>query len=235
MDSPNKTARLAGLLYLLMGFAGMFGLMYVPSQLIVSGDAAATTANILQAEGLYRAGIVANLLCQTLFIFLVLALYRLLRPVHESYARLMLVLVIVAVPIAFLNLVNQLAVLVLLSEVEFLAAFDPAQLQALAMVFLRLYHYGIVVVEVFWGLWLFPFGLLVYHSGFLPRLLGILLMIACFGYLANSVTELLFPTFQKFVSPITSVTGTVGEFSIILWLLIKGVNEKTQSVAAQAA
>lgn len=234
MGSPDKIARRAGLLYLLLGLTGMVGLMYVPSQIIVPGNATATADNIIHHELLYRLGIVSNLACQTLFVFLVLTLNRLLRSVNEHHARLMVTLVVVSVPIAFLNTVNQIAPLVLLSGEEYLALFNAEQLQGLVMVFLKLYEQGVVVVEIFWGLWLFPFGLLVYKSDFLPRIIGIFLMIACFGYLANSVTTLLFPAYQSFIAPITSVTGTVGEFSIILWLLIKGVKKQPQPATAGA-
>lgn len=226
MNTNKRKARIAGVLYLLMGIAGMIGLMYVPSKIIVPDDIAATAHNIGTSSFLFRAGIVSNLLCQTLFIFLVLALYHLLKEVNRKQALLMLTLVVVSVPIAFLATLNELGVLVVLSGRDFLSVFNQDQLNALAMFLLKLYEHGNNLAEIFWGLWLFPFGYLVYRSGFIPKIFGILLMIACVGYLANSITVLLFPEHMDLVSPFTTVTGTVGEFSIIFWLLIKGVRNR---------
>lgn len=233
MNSTKKTARVAGLWYLLLAISGAFGLVYVPSKIIVAGDATATVNNILASEFLFRIGIVSNLICQTSFVFLVLALYRLLKDVDKKYALLMVALVVVAVPIAFLNILNQIVPLLLLSGADYLKAFEANQLHAQAMLFLDLYNHGNSIVEIFWGLWLFPFGYLVFKSGFIPKILGVLLIIACFGYLAQSLASLLFPNHTDFVSSFTSVTGSIGEFSIILWLLIKGV--KDQQPAATVA
>jgi hypothetical protein len=147
----------------------------------------------------------------------------------------MVALVIVAVPIAFLNMLNNLAALIMLSGAEFLSAFNPAQLQALAMTFLNLHEQGIVLVEMFWGLWLFPFGVLVFKSGFIPRVLGVLLMIACVAYLTDSFTSLLLPRYKDFVSSLTAAPAGLGEFAIMLWLLIKGVRAPADSAVPQTA
>ncbi|MFH0990097.1 MAG: DUF4386 domain-containing protein [bacterium] len=223
MTSTQKNARIAGLLYLLMGITGAFGLMYVPSKIIVAGNAAATANNIMTSESLFRIGIVSNLICQISFIFLVLALYRLLKGINKIHATLMLTLVVVSVPIAFLNTLNQLGALLVLSGDEYLKVFEPDKLNALMMVFLNLHGYGNNIVEIFWGLWLFPFGFLVFKSGFLPRILGILLIISCFSYLADSFTFLLIPHYHDIISEFASAPAALGECSIILWLLIKGV------------
>jgi hypothetical protein len=222
MSSNQKTARIAGLLYLLVAITGAFSIMYVPETLIVRGDAAATAARIASSELLFRVGIASGLICQITFIFLVLTLYRLLKDVDQSYAAAMVVLVLVAVPIAFLNMLNNLAALVLLSGAEFLSAFTAAQLNALILLFLSLHEQGIVIVEMFWGLWLFPFGVLVFRSRFLPRVLGVLLVIACFAYLIDSFTSLLLPRYKDTVSSFTAAPAGLGEFAILLWLLIKG-------------
>ena len=143
----------------------------------------------------------------------------------------MVTLVAVAVPIAFLNMLNQIIALNLLSGADFLKTFKPDQLRALSLVFLNLQNDGVAVVEIFWGLWLLPFGLLVIKSGFVPRVFGFFLIAACFGYLADSFVHLLFPAHRYLVVPVTALTGTLGEFSIILWFLIKGVkNQKTVAV-----
>lgn len=226
MDSKRKTARIAGVLYLLMAVTGFFGIMYVPSTIIVRGDATATVNNILAYEWLFRVGIVSNLICQISFIFLVTVLYRLFKDVNRKHALLMLALVVASVPIAFLNMLNQIIALQLLSGSDFLKPFEPEQLNALVMVFLNLHLEGIAVVEIFWGLWLLPFGLLVFKSDFIPRILGVLLIIACFGYLTNSLVHLIFPHYGDTIALIVSAPQALGELAMMLWLLIKGVKDQ---------
>jgi len=235
MNSLKKTARIAGFWYLLMAITGPIGLLYVPSKLIVPGDAAATANNIMASESLFRIGIVSNLLCQLAFIFLVLALYRLLKGVNQQHASLMVALVLFAVPIAFLNMLNPLAALLLLNGAGFLTVFEPNQLHALMMIFLNLQEHGNIIAQIFWGLWLFPFGWLVIKSGFFPRILGVLLIIACFGYLAHSLTFLLFPHYEAIVSSYAAIPEAIGELSMVLWLLIKGVNVQPQDNRALAS
>lgn len=165
--SINRTARLAGALYLgLMPF-GFFGVIYVPSVLVVSGDAATTSRNIMASEWLFRSGMVSLLISQIIFIFLVLALYRLLKPVNKDHAVLMVVLALLAVPIAFLNEVNHLAALRLLTNANE-GAFTTSQLQAQAMLFLDMRQNGILVTTVFWGLWLVPWAFWFSNPGSCP-------------------------------------------------------------------
>ena len=228
--SINRTARLAGGLYLALMPFGFFGILYVSSVLVVPGDAATTARNIMASEGLFRGGIVSHLISQIIFIFLALALYRLLEPVNKRHAVLMVVLALLAVPIAFLNEVNNLAVLRLLSGTDYLRAFTSEQLAAQAMLFLDLRGSGILVTLVFWGLWLLPLGYLVFKSGFLPRLLGILLIVACCGYLIDCVVQILFPTLDATIGQFTFV----GELLLPLWLLFKGVNVERWQALAQA-
>jgi hypothetical protein len=227
--SINKTARFAGALYLALMPFGFFGIIYVPSVLRVNGDAASTSRNIMASEWLFRSGTVSYLISQIILIFLVLVLYRLLKPVNKGHAVAMVVLAILAVPIASLNEVNHLAALRLLANADD-GAFTATQLQAQAMLFLDLRQDGILIALVFWGLWLVPLGLLVYKSGFLPRLLGVLLIIAGIGYIVDTVTQLLSPG----LATIGQFT-VVGEILFTLWLLIRGVNaERWQEVALQA-
>lgn len=224
----KRTARLAGGLYLALMPFSFFGIIYVPSVLVVRGDAAATARNIMASEWLFRSGTVSHLVGQIIFVFLVLALYRLLESVNKGQAVLMVALALLAVPIAFVNEVNHLAVLQLLSGADYLEAITPAQRQAQAMLFLDLRRSGILVAQVLWGLWLLPLGYLVFRSGFLPRFLGILLIIACGGYLVDAVVQLLFPSIDATISQFTFV----GELLLPLWLLFKGVNvEQWQRVA----
>jgi hypothetical protein len=232
MHPTNKTARVAGVLYLVMGVPAVFSLQYVPRTLIVSGNATATANNIRASEMLFRVGIVSELISVLAFILVVWALYRLLNGVNKTQASLMVSLVLVSVPISFLNVVNEIAALTMLGGSEFLSVFDKRQLEALAMLFLRLHSQGLFVAQIFWGLWLFPFGVLVMRSGFLPRILGVLLIAACFGYLASSLTDLLLPSYLSVVNRLTIILGAAGEGSIVLWLLIKGA--KVQPLAAPA-
>jgi hypothetical protein len=187
MHPTEGTAPVAGALYLLNGVTGFFSIMYVPSRLIVSGNTAATASNILAHETLFRVSIVSELFCTAEFIFLVRALHRLLNGVHKRHASLMVTLGLIPLPIMFLNVLNEIAALALFRGAGFLSVFDKPQRDALAMLFLRLHGSGIGIAEIVWGPFFIPFGLLVMRSGFLPRILGILLIAACFGYLAESL------------------------------------------------
>ena len=231
MDSLRKTARIAGIFYLGMAITGVFGLMYVPSTLYVTGDANATAENIRGNEMLFRSGIVSNLACQILFIFLVLQLYKLFKSVNQSRARLMVGLVIASVPVAFLNIINQSIALLLVSDAGFLSVFHKAETNAMLMLFLKLHNEGIAVAEIFWGLWLFPFGQLVYHSGFIPRIFGVLLIINFIAYMISSLTYLLFPQYHDVVANAMIVPQSVGEFAMLFWLLIKGVRDHKPALA----
>ena len=232
MHPTNNTARVAGALYLLNGVTGFFSIMYVPSTLIVSGNATATANTILAHETLFRLGIVSELTCAAEFIFLVRALYRLLNGVDKRHASLMVTLALVSVPIMFLNVLNEIAALALLRGTDFLSVFEKQRLDALAMLFLDLHGQGFAVAEIFWGLWLFPFGVLVFKSGFLPRILGVLLIAACFGYLADSLTSLLLPSYGDFVNRFAGILEGAGELSIMFWLLIRGAKAEPLAAAA---
>ncbi len=218
----NKTARIAGLWYLLMAITAPIGLLYVPSKLIVPGNPAATAGNIAGAELLFRFGIASSLVCQIAFVFLVFTLYRLFKDVHQTSAALMVGLVVASVPIAILNVLNSLAVLVLLDKTNLLTAFGPDQINALITVFLSLQDQGTALSEIFWGLWLVPFGMLAFKSGFLPKTLGILLLLAGIGYLTHAACFILFPIAAGAVGTIVSIPEGIGEISMVLWLLIKG-------------
>ena len=172
VTSPKRTARFAGLLYLLLAIIAPYGIMYVPSQIIVRGDTAATANNMLQNEFLFRTGIVADLISQVIFILLVWVLYRLLKSVNEHQAKLMGALVIVGVPIAFLTNVFKVTALMILKD-GFMESFEPGQIHDWSKIFLNIGSYGTQMVQLYWGLWLIPFGMLVYRSGFIPRIFGV--------------------------------------------------------------
>jgi hypothetical protein len=192
---------------------------------MVPGDATATARNIMAAEFTYRMGILTDFVTLLIFIFLVATLYNLFKSVHPWHALLMVLLVSVGVAVGLANTLNKMAPLVLLSGASYWSAFTKPQLDALALGFLDLNGMGNSLAGAFWGLWLFPFGILVMKSGFLPRLLGILLMVAGFGYLTSSVTSIVLPAYSHVVDQAT-MPLLLGEFPIIFWLLIKGAKEQ---------
>jgi hypothetical protein len=225
MSFTNNPGRFAGLLYVLTSTVGFFAMGYVPGKLIVHGNAAATANNIATSETLFRLGIAGDLIGHAGFIFVAMALYDLLKGVNQRHASLMVILIVVSVPIAFLNEVNSIAALVLVRGADFLSLFEKPQRDALAMLFLNLHHYGFVVAEIFWGLWLFPLGLLVYKSRFLPRFLGIWLVFAGVAWVILSLTGLLLPQYQDKVDAY-SQPAFFGEIALMFWLLIKGAKPK---------
>ena len=226
MNSTKKAARIAGLLHLVTCIPAPFSLIYIPNTLIVPGNATATANKILANESMFRLGMAGEVITSIAFIFAVRALYLLLQGVNKRHASLMVTLYVVSVPISCLNVLNEIAALILLRGADFLSVFTRPQLDALAFVFLRLHSYGFVVAAIFWGLWLFPFGVLVYRSGFLPRILGVWLMINCFAYVIPSFTALLLPQYRDVVTRI-ALPFLLGEAAIVLWLLIKGAKDQT--------
>lgn len=227
MTTLKKIARISGLLYLIMAITGAYGIMYVPSQLIVNGDPGLTVKNILDNEFLFRTGIMGNLICQTVFIFLALLLYRLFEHVNKHLSRTLLTLVIVSVPIAFIIIFNQLYALLLLKE-DFMNTFEETHVNASAMALLKMYDYGNSAICIFWGLWLIPFGQLTYKSGFIPKFLGILLILGGISYVIDAFTFILFPDFRSITNILVSILSSIAEISMVFWLLIKGVNNKNK-------
>jgi hypothetical protein len=225
MNQIKRQARKAGLLYFLASLPAPFGLIYVPSKLIVLNDATATANHIRASESLLRLGIACELLGSIMFIFVVVALYRLFKAVNETHALAMMILILVSIPISLLSVVNEIVALVLVSGADFLSVFDTGQLNALAYIFMRLHSRAILVAEIFWGLWLFPFGILVIRSRFIPRILGYLLFLAALGYLASSLTFLLLPAYGPVVDKFASQLPLC-ELPIILWLLIWGAKDQ---------
>jgi Domain of unknown function (DUF4386) len=213
--------RFAGLLYIAMSIIGFFAMGYVPDKLIVHGNAAATANNIAASESLFRLGIAGELIGQAGFIFVALALYDLLKGVNRRLASLMVTLIVVSIPIAFLNELNSIAALTLVRGADFLSIFDKPQRDALAMLFLNLHGRGFVVAEIFWGLWLFPLALLVYRSRFLPRFLGVWLALAGVAWVILSLTGILLPQYQDKVYTYCQ-PAFFGEIAFMLWLAIKG-------------
>jgi len=232
MNSLKKPARVAGILYIIMDIFMILSGMVVDPKLYVPGDAAATSINILASERLFRLGFVSWIVGFIVFLFLVLTLFNLFKSVDKGQALLMVILVVAGVPLSILNMLNQYAPIVLLSGAGYLSAFNPAQLQTLSMVFLEMYNNGIMVAEIFWGLWLIPLGILVYKSRFVPKVLGVLLIIACFGHLLSFLSTFLFPNYSAILIPISEMV-MVGELPIFLWLLIKGVKDQHLTISEE--
>jgi hypothetical protein len=232
MHPTDKVARVAGALYLLGIIIGPFSLLYVPSTLIVSGNAAATAAKILTHETMFRLGILGDLLNGTIFLFVVLALYQLFKSVDKDLAALMVILGgLMQTPIFFLNSLNWIAALTLVQSPNYLAAFTRPQQEALAMLFIHLHSQGNLVNLIFAGLWLFPFGLLVMRSGFLPRFLGIWLIAEGFAWPAVSLTGLFAPQYQD---PVFTFGQPLffAEIAIALWLLVIGARIRPRAIPA---
>jgi hypothetical protein len=198
----------------------------MPGGLVVAGNAAATMNNIARSQMMFRVGIAASIVYLVAFILTVLALQRLFEGVDKRLARLMVAFVLVSVPIAFVNLLNPLAVLVLVSKANFLSGLSSGQIGSLVMMLLSLQDGGTALAEVFWGLWLLPLGLLAYKSGFIPRTIGVLLVMACFAYVAHALMWVLAPGAAVLANSLAMPFEIAGEVSLLLYLLVKGVRQR---------
>jgi hypothetical protein len=222
MNSTKKTTRLAGLLYLIWVLTGLYGLIYVPSKIMVRGDTVATANNILANEFLFRTYILNGLISSAIWVFLVLVLYRLFKEVSERQARLLVALVIVQIPVDFFMEASNITTLMILKG-EILKTFELTQRQDLAMLFLKINDHGVLALELFWGLWLFPLAILVYRSRFLPRFLGVWLIITGFFYVGLGFTSIMLPQYKDMVlNSVFALPAEIGEVALMLWLLIKG-------------
>jgi len=224
MHTTKKAARLVGILYV-SGLFAPFSLIYVPDKLIVRGNAAATGINILNHETMFRLATLGELAVQVIFIGIAIALYRLLSGVSKDWTALMVAFALVSAAVAFLNALNSIAALILFRGADFLTVFDKPQRDALAYLFLRLHSQGQFIDQIFWGVWLFPYGLLVYRSGFLPRVLGIWLIIACFAWIALSLIAQFFPNYYGSAFNLLQ-PAFFAEFAMMLYFLIRGANVK---------
>jgi Domain of unknown function (DUF4386) len=231
MKLSQNAGRVAGVWYLVIIIVGPLRLLYIPAKLFVEGNADATADNILAHQWRFRFGSVGDLVCGVALIFLVLALYRLFKAVDQNLAVLTVILGgLLVTPISFLNTLTDAAALLLVRGTEYLSVFDQPQRNALAMVFLHLHGHVITASMFFAGLWLFPFGVLVYRSGFLPRFLGVWLIIAGFAYLILFLTGMLLPQYQAKVYNL-SQAAFFGELAMMLWLVIKGAKPPAPNAA----
>ena len=230
MRSTRQQARFAGFLYLFMCITGLPGLILIPARLTVRGDAAATAEGLRAHATLWRAAIASELFHQVVFLFLAFALFDLFERVNRRLAVQLVVLVAISIPIVFLNVLGEIAALTLAGGAPFLSGITPPERDSLAYLALRLHGEGYGIVWVFWSLWLVPFGLLAWRSGFLPKALGVLLLVAATGDMMRAVTTI-FPAVSGALDPVPGVLG-LGELPIIFWLAIAGAKETLATPAA---
>ena len=226
VTSPKRLAKIAGVLYLLVGIFGGFAEGFVEPKMYVAGDAATTAGNVVANTGLVRLGVVSDLLDQTFFVFLAMTLYILLQHVNKSVARAMLVLVALAVGIISLNAVFQFEGLRVATDSAYAAAFGAAGSNALVLLLLDIQHYGTFSAQVFFGLWLVPLGYLAYKSGMFPKALGVVLNAGGVCYLVDLLLAFLAPDFgigQQIHAYVVVPTTAIAEISMVIYLLVVGV------------
>ncbi|HEY8802430.1 MAG TPA: DUF4386 domain-containing protein [Candidatus Dormibacteraeota bacterium] len=226
MTPPKHLARIAGFLYLLVGVFGGFAEGYVEPKMYVAGNAAATAGNVIANAGLVRLGVVADLLDGTFFILLALTLYILLKQVHKSVARAMLVLVILATGITCLSALFEFEGLRVATGAVDLSAFGVVGANAMVLLLLDAQHYGLLIAQIFFGLWLAPLGYLAYRSGWFPKTLGVVLVAASASYLVDLLAAFLFPDFGKAIHGFATILPAVAEPSMVLYLLVVGVKTR---------
>ena len=235
MEPPtNKTGRLAALIYLAMGITAPFSLVYMPARLIVAGNPAATARHVLASESLYRIWMVAELAGPIGSVFAVILLYRLFNRVNAMQAAMMAVLFLMSLPLSLLNVALSSTALTTLTRPDLASAVDRQQIESLVMLLLRLHGQINLVAQVFWGLWLLPLGLLAMRSGFVPRILGILLIPNGISYVLISLTAFLRPDWAHLVERILFPT-LLGEVWMFGWLLIKGARVEPEQLSMSTA
>jgi len=235
MNSTRNPGRVAGFWYLLLVLIGPLRLIYIPNKLFVHGNSAATVNNIAAHEWLFRFGIVGDLLCAVILIFLVLAFYRLFKGVDQNLAVLVVIFGgVMPALINFVGVVSDAGALMVARGADFLSVFDKPQRDALAMLFLHLRDHQNTAAEILWGVWLLPLAVLVYRSRFLPRFLGVWLAICGFAYVILSLTGELLPQYQSKVFTY-SQPAFFGEIALMLWLVIKGAKPPALDAAASSS
>ena len=228
MNPSKTTARIAGVLYLFLIILGVFSLMYVPGKIIDWSNPEVTAENIIIFGSLFKAGFIANVLSNITWLFLAFAFRELFLPVNKKLADLIVIFVLAGTIIMCISALNQYAVMQLLSGKKYLDVFDTGQLHALSMFFIELYYGGDLIASIFFGLWLLPLGYLTYKSEYLPRILGVFLMIGCFGYLGEFFGRAFFPGYYSSgIDNFIALPADAGELGICFWLLIRGVKSRS--------
>jgi hypothetical protein len=225
INGNKKIARIAGIWYLVLAIGAGYDWMFI-TRIYLNGNAALTAQNIIQAGFQYVVAIIFSMIGQIGFTLLGLYLYRLLKQVNENISKIMVTLILVSIPIAFANIILEAGALLVLKRADYLNVFSTDQIQSVSMFFVDLHIMGVHIVEIFWGLWLFPFGYLIYKSNFFPKILAILVIVSGICYCMGSLSYLVNPIFFTKIVNILSIFETIGEVSILLWLLIKGISVK---------
>jgi hypothetical protein len=223
VTSTKRLARIAGLLYLINAVVAGFAYGFVATRMYAPGDAATTAANVLANAGLVRLGVVADLFQATEWVFLAMALYVLLRHVGENAGRAMVILVGIGAAIVCLNDVFEFVAVRVATDGSYATALGVSGSNALVLLLLDIQHYGFLIAQIFFGLWLMPLGYLAYRSGMFPKALGIMLNVAGICYLVDMLLLFLVPDFGKQVNPFLVIPPTIGEMWMALYLLVKGV------------
>ena len=223
MNSDKKTARIAGVLYLLNGILSGFAFAYVIGKVYVMGNAAATAANVVAYSGLVRIGVAADLFQATIWVFLAMTLYLLLKHVNKSAASTMVVLVAVGAAIVCLNDVFQFESLRIATDNAYAAAFGNAGSNALMLLLLDIHHYGFLIAQIFFGLWLVPLGYLAYKSGMFPKALGVALIAGGACYLVGMLAVFLIPDFGEKINTFITIPSAIAEIWMLGYLLVIGV------------
>ena len=220
----KKIARIAGLWYLALAIGAGYSWMYITKTFVIE-SAELTAGNILKTESQYIASIIFSIVGQIAFVLLALTLYRLFETVNRIQARLMLTLVFISVSIMFVNIIFQTSSLVILSRAKYFATFTATQISDLATMFLHLNIIGVYVVDIFWGLWLFPLAYLTYKSNLFPKIIAIVLVISGIGYIIDSLSFIVNQDIHNILRNYLSIPEALGEVTMLLWLLIKGVSK----------
>lgn len=233
MSTLKRDARIAGLIYLALTLVAPFRLIYIPGALFVHGDPAATAHNIGAHEMLFRLGIFGDLLTGVISLFLTFTLYHLFKGVDKKLAMLMFVLGFMDTPLYFFNTINDIGALLVVTGGDFLGSFEQAQREGLVALFLHMHGAAISCAEMFWGLWLFPLALLVIRSRFLPRFLGVWLILNGLAYLALCLSGVVFPQVEDTIGNI-AFPLQLGEVAFVLWLVVMGARPRGDVVPAVA-
>jgi len=234
MNTNKKASRIVFLFWALYAAPAIFSLQYVRPNLIVFGDAVATSNNIMAHEFLFRMGIVSHLFAQVFLLFFGMTVFRLFKGVNKTWETIFWTSILMTVAITFVNTLNYIAPLVVLSKADYLNVFQQEQLHAIVMIFLRLSNFGQALYEIFWGLYLFAFGLLIIKSRYIPRILGVLMIIGSIGFPINTVTKLLIPEFYPAIfTQITMFFSGLGVLPALFWILIMGVKNNMPIIHKQ--
>jgi hypothetical protein len=235
MSSPNRLARIAGLLYLIVGIFGGFAVGYATPKVYVAGDAATTAGNVLANAGLVHFSVIADLLQATVFVFLAMILYVLLSDVNKHAARAIVILVAIATTIMCLNEVFQFVALLVATDSSYADAFGAAGANALVLLLLDMHHYGFLIAQIFFGLWLVPLGYLAYRSGMFPKALGVMLIVGGLSYLVDMLAAFLVPDVGAHIHGFLAIPPTIAEIWMLGYLLVKGVNIPAQGTLTASA